>query len=395
MKIAIIGEQSKKSGGSYHQSLKTYGLLSKIKEFEFIFLNINLKNESNQKNAHSINYNINFIDRLFFLFNSSKILKLFLKKFNIQNKFETFIKKEKIDLILFLGCTRLAEFCDKINYVTYIYEFHHIFRPDLPEYKEWADFDFRETLLNTNVKKSVSLIVDTEKKKDGIVKYYNCHKEKINVIPLSSNISVANKQATKFDVEQINNWDGENNNFFFYPAQYWSHKNHFYILEAIKTLNSKYNKKTKFFFAGHRKNNFNYIKKKIDELNLIDQVVCLEYLSDEEIRNLYKNCKALVMPSLIGYSSLPLYEAFYYKKPVFYTAGLLDKSLKEFVTEIDIENPENLAEEINNIEDNIEKINRKKIKAYEYFIKNLSDEKIKTYYTNLFLKIKKQMKIYR
>ena len=101
------------------------------------------------------------------------------------------------------------------------------------------------------------------------------------------------------------------------------------------------------------------------------------------------------MPSLIGYSSLPLYEAFYYKKPVFYTAGLLDKSLKEFVTEIDIENPENLAEEINNIEDNIEKINRKKIKAYEYFIKNLSDEKIKTYYTNLFLKIKKQMKIYR
>ena len=262
MKIAIIGEQSKKSGGSYHQSLKTYGLLSKIKEFEFIFLNINLKNESNQKNARSINYNINFIDRLFFLFNSSKILKLFLKKFNIQNKFETFIKKEKIDLILFLGCTRLAEFCDKINYVTYIYEFHHIFRPDLPEYKEWADFDFRETLLNTNVKKSVSLIVDTEKKKDGIVKYYNCHKEKINVIPLSSNISVANKQVTKFDVEQINNWDAENNNFFFYPAQYWSHKNHFYILEAIKTLNSKYNKKTKFFFAGHRKNNFNYIKKK-------------------------------------------------------------------------------------------------------------------------------------
>ena len=395
MKIAIIGEQSKKSGGSYHQSLKSYRLLSEIKEFEFILLNINLKNESNQKNAHSINYNINFVDKLFFLFNSSKILKSLLKKFNVQNKFEMFVKKERIDLILFLGCSRLAEFCDKINYVTYIYEFHHIFRPDLPEYKEWTDFDFRESVLNTNVKKSVSLIVDTERKKDDVVKYYNCHKEKINVIPLSSNISVVNKQAKKFDIEQIQNWVGKNNNFFFYPAQYWSHKNHFYILEAIKTLNSKYNKKTKFVFTGHRKNNFNHIKKRIDELNLVDQVVCLEYLSDEEIRNLYTNCKALVMPSLIGYSSLPLYEAFYYKKPVFYTAGLLDKSLKEFVTEIDIENPENLAEEINNIENNIEKINRKKINAYEYFIKNLSDEKIKTYYTNLFMKIKKQMQIYR
>ena len=395
MKIAIIGEQSKKGGGSYHQSLKSYKLLSEIKEFEFILLNTNLKNESNKKDVHSINYNINLIDKLFFLFNSSKILKSLLKKFDVQNKFEMFVKKEKIDLILFLGCSRLAEFCDKINYVTYIYEFHHIFRPDLPEYKEWTDFDFRESVLNTNVKKSVSLIVDTEKKKDDVIKYYNCHKEKIKVIPLSSNISVVNKPETQFNLGKIKNWVGENNSFFFYPAQYWSHKNHFYILEAIKTLNNKYNKKTKFVFTGHKKNNYNHIKKKINELNLVDQVVCLEYLSDEEIRNLYTNCKALVMPSLIGYSSLPLYEAFYYKKPVFYTAGLLDKSLKEFVTEIDIENPENLAQEINNIENNIDKINEKKKNAYHYFIKNLSDEKIKTYYTDLFMKIKKQMQIYR
>ena len=395
MKIAIVGEQNNKGGGSYHQSLKSYKLLSDIKEFEFKLINITSKNKSNKKIAQSINYNVNFIDKLFFLFNSSKTLKSLLKKFNIHNKFEKFIQKEKVDLILFLGCSRLAEFCDRINYITYIYEFHHIFRPDLPEYKEWTDFDFREGLLNTNIKKSISLIVDTEKKKNDIVKYYNGHKEKIKVIPLSSNISISNEQNTKLDLEKIKYWVGENNEFFFYPAQYWSHKNHYYILEAIKALNKKYNKKTKFVFTGHKKNNFGYIKKKIDELNLVDQVACLEYLNDEEIRILYKNCKALVMPSLIGYSSLPLYEAFYYKKPIFYTLGLLDESLREFVTEIDIENPENLADEINNLEDNKEKINKKIINAHEYFIKNLSDGKIKNYYTNFFIKIKKQMKLYK
>ena len=395
MKIAIIGEQSSKGGGSYHQSLKSYKLLSDIKGFEFILININSENKSDEKITHSINYNINLIDKLFFLFNSSKVLKSLLKKYNIHNRFEKLVKKEGIDLILFLGNTRLAEFCDRINYATYIYEFHHIFRPDLPEYKEWTDYDFREHILNTNIKKSISLIVDTKKKKDAIEKYYNCYEKKIKVIPLSSNISTSNKQNTKLNLEQIKNWVGETNEFFFYPAQYWSHKNHYYILEAIKVLNRKYNKKTKFIFTGHKKNNFSYIKKKIDELHLNDQVVCLEYLGDEEIRNLYRNCKALVMPSLIGYSSLPLYEAFYYKKPVFYTLGLLDDSLKEFVTEIDIENPENLAEEINNLENNIEKINKKKLNVYEYFIKNLSDEKIKNYYTDFFMEIKKQMKLYR
>ena len=50
MKIAIIGEQNTKGGGSYHQSLKTYKLLSSIEEFKFCFLNINSKITSKEKN---------------------------------------------------------------------------------------------------------------------------------------------------------------------------------------------------------------------------------------------------------------------------------------------------------------------------------------------------------
>ena len=72
---------------------------------------------------------------------------------------------------------RISLFCNNINYVTYIYEFHHLSRPDLPEYKGWSDFDFREELLETNIKKSLSLIVDTQKKgKDLELKKHNLYK---------------------------------------------------------------------------------------------------------------------------------------------------------------------------------------------------------------------------
>ena len=71
-------------------------------------------------------------------------------------------------------------FCNNIDYVTYIYEFHHLSRPDLPEYKEWSDFDFREELLDTNIRKSLLLIVDTQKKGKDLIKYYNCFEDKIN-----------------------------------------------------------------------------------------------------------------------------------------------------------------------------------------------------------------------
>ena len=395
MKIAVVGEQSRKGGGHYHQSLKTYKILSNIKKFKFVFLTINSKNKNDEIDEDFINYKTNFIDQLFFLFYSSKIFKSLLKKFKIQNKFEKFIKKRKIDFIIFLGCSRLSLFCDKINYATYIYEFHHIFRPDLPEYKGWSGFDFREDLLKTNVKKSLSLIVDTQKKAEDLIKYYNCYEKKINIIPLSPNISALEKDSQELCSKNIDNYISTNNEYFFYPAQYWPHKNHYYILSAVQSLNTRYNKSAKFVFTGYKKNNFQYLNEKAKEFNLTNQITFFEYLSDEDIKVLYKNCKALIMPSLVGYSSLPLYESFYFEKPVFYSKDLLDTSLQKFVNEIDLKDPNNLSDEINNFDKNINRINEKVKIAKQYFAENLSDEKITSKYLSFFDKISDQTKLYK
>jgi hypothetical protein len=394
VKIALIGEHNRKGGGSYHQSIKTYELLSGLKDFQFSLLTIGPNNKTNKTDKNYIYYNPNIIDQLFFLFYSSNIFKSFLKKFKIQNKFEKFIKKNKIDIIIYLGVSRFSIFCDKIDYITYIYEFHHLFCPNLPEYKSWSDFDFRENLTKISVKKSISLIVDTQKKSNDLIKYYNCYDKKINIIPLTpnfSNTNISKIDNSKTEEKFINN----PKEYFFYPAQYWPHKNHYYILSAIKTLNTKYKKNVNFIFTGQKKNNFEYLNKKVIEFGLQDQVTFFEYLMDDEIKFLYNNCKALVVPSLVGYSSLTLYEAFYYKKPVFYTKDLLDDTLKEFVNEIDIENSESLADEINNFDQNKEKITKKIVKANKYFIENLSDEKIKFCYNNLLNKIQNQIKIYK
>jgi len=394
MRIAVIGIDDKKNGGSYHQSLKTYKILSHIKEFEFNFIKINLKKKNNNFDKNFIHYNINFLDKLFFLFYSSNILKSLLKKFCIKNRFEKLIKKKKIDLIIFLGCSRLSKFCDKINYITYVYEFHHIFRPDLPEYRGWSDFDFREDLLKTSVKKSVALIVDTKRKAEDLIKYYNCYEKKINIIPLTPDITNLEKSDLELSSEIIKEYTNTSKKYFFYPAQYWSHKNHYYILSAMQVLNTKYKKKVDFVFTGFKKNNFEYLKKKTKDFDLIKQIKFFEYLKYEEIQILYKNCKALIMPSLIGYSSLPLYESFYFEKPVFYTKDLLDSSLKKFVTEIDLSDPESLALEIYNFEKNTKNINKKVKDGKKYFIENLSDDKIKFEYLNLFNRINYQRKIY-
>ena len=396
MTIGIIGEFDRKGGGSYHQSKKIFKILSKFKDFKFKLLTINSKKQVLKiTDDKKIFYKINFIDQLFFLFYSSKLIKSLLKKFNIKSRFERFLTKNQIDLIFFLGCSRLSLFCSNIDYVTYIYEFHHLSRPDLPEYKGWSDFDFREELLDTNIKKSLSLIVDTQKKGRDLIKYYNCFEEKINVIPLTTSITELGNKREAQNSNEIVDYIKKNKEYFFYPAQYWSHKNHYYILQALQMLKKNHNLSVQFVFTGHKKNNFNFLVNKMNEFDLGNQITFFEYLNDEDIKNLYAKCKGVVMPSLVGYSSLPLYEAFYFEKPIFYTKDLLDVSLQKYVNQIDIENPENLVNELINFEKNINDINIKVGLAKSFFNNNLSQDKISSKYFEFFNKIKNQTSIYK
>ena len=396
MKIGVVGEFDTKGGGSYHQSKKIFKILSKFKGFKFKFLRIDSEKKISKKNDDKkIYYEINFIDQLFFLFYSSKLIKSLLKKFSIKSRFEKFLKKNQIDLVFFLGCSRLSLFCNNIDYVTYIYEFHHLSRPDLPEYKSWSDFDFREELLQTNIKKSISLIVDTPKKGIDLIKYYNCFEDKINIIPLTPSIAETENISEAESSIEVVNYITKNKEYFFYPAQYWSHKNHYYILCALQLLKKNYNQSIQFVFTGHKKNNFNFLFNKVNEFGLNNQITFFEYLNDQDIKSLYKNCKGVVMPSLVGYSSLPLYEAFYFEKPIFYTKDLLDVSLQKYVNQINIEDPENLVNELINFEKSIKEINLKVNLAKSFFNSNLSQDQISLKYLEFFNKIKNQKSIYK
>ena len=80
------------------------------------------------------------------------------------------------------------------------------------------------------------------------------------------------------------------------------------------------------------------------------------------------------MPTYVARSTLTLYEAFFFKTPVLYSDGILDKELDQFVTTFNLNNPNDLAqklEDLININNNFnEKINN----AYLYFQQNLKNE---------------------
>jgi glycosyltransferase involved in cell wall biosynthesis len=131
--------------------------------------------------------------------------------------------------------------------------------------------------------------------------------------------------------------------YIFYPAQFWPHKNHIYILKGLKKLKDE-NFEIHAIFTGSDKGNQEYIKHSAQELNLSRQIHFLGFVDNEELPYLYKQSLALVMPTYFGPTNLPPEEASILECPILYS-NLPD--LKEQVAGraqlIDLKDPNDMA----------------------------------------------------
>ena len=97
--------------------------------------------------------------------------------------------------------------------------------------------------------------------------------------------------------------------FVFYPAQFWAHKNHVVLIQALRYLREEKGIKVNCYFVGSDQGNQAYVQKRIDESRLDDQIRILGFVDDVTLRYLYKNALALAYVSLLGPNNLPPIEA--------------------------------------------------------------------------------------
>ena len=175
--------------------------------------------------------------------------------------------------------------------------------------------------------------------------------------------------------------------FLFYPAQFWPHKNHKYIIDAIDFAVNNCKEDLHVVFSGYDKGNLKYIKNQIKSKNIENNVKIFNYLNNDQIISLYLNSIALVMPTFVGHSTLPLYEAFYFKLPVFFTEGLLDEKLKDLVYEVNLFKPQDLFEKYKLLDDDKNKEN-KISSASKFYNNNCSREQLFNNFKDIFKEYK-------
>ena len=391
MKIGIYLEGSPEMGGGFFQSLKASLLFFDIKNYNS---QIELIITENKTKKYLLKTQIK--NKLFKLSTisayTSQLFEInsfhdFFFIFKINHPFYNFIKKNNYDLIVFLGPSPMSKFCKDIGFISNIWDLDHKKNSQFPEHNLSNNYENKEKLFKEIVTRAFKIVVPHHSNKIDLINFYKTAEDKINIqnfIPMLPTIYKEKSKNTDYNSIYDKFKLPKEKIIIFYPAQFWAHKNHKYIIDVAKILKTKKNDKYLFVFCGGNKGNFIYVKDLILKNQLTDHIKIFTFLSDDEVISLYKNCNAVVMPTFCGPTNLPIYESFFFKKIIFYTKNLiLNDPINEHLIEIDITSPKDLYEKLDICFDKLKIANMTQIN-FEYYELVCNEENFKINYEKMF-----------
>lgn len=377
MKIAIIIDSSLFDGGGFQTILSSAKILAKQSspQYEFVFLTRFKSNLAIFK-KHGISVETIAINRIDYLKNSFlenirkiKSVRWFEKA--CRSKFTKWCENNQIDLAYFLGPSDIALLC-RCNYILTVWDLCHRDFPEFPEVRSEGEFERRERTLTKTLPMAFRIFADSEEGKKNIVRRYAVDDQRVMVLPFLPSLSMDfNIKQELLDIKKKYKVQGD---YIFYPAQFWPHKNHVYILKGLKAMKVTYGKIIYALFSGGDKGNLEFVKKCAIELGVADQIRFLGFVSESEIKPLYKSALALIMPTYFGPTNIPPLEAFMVGCPVLYSGIYqLEDQFPGAVLHLDLHNPKSMADQLMKIIAKNEEVTKAIKKGYD-FIKSWNAE---------------------
>jgi glycosyltransferase involved in cell wall biosynthesis len=193
-----------------------------------------------------------------------------------------------------------------VNALGTIHDLMHRYEARFPEVSSWGKYVRRELHYRKLCKWTRALLVDSQVGKQQVIDSYNTPVECIFVLPFVAPdyVYAQRPPSTEFDTKYK-----LPKKFIFYPAQFWEHKNHARLIQALASLTNDI-PDLALVLVGSRKNNYDAIRHLVDKLEIADRVRFLDYVPNDDIASLYHRARAMVMPTFFGPTNIPPLEAF-------------------------------------------------------------------------------------
>ena len=348
MKIGVVFDGDLQVGGGFQYQRTVLNLIRDLKDkYEFVVFTFSPENEKYLRTMEfkTIILKRKILDKIKRLTLRLDSFSFLLTKVNLVCDFEKHLEQEDIDLVYFLQPSGLALDLIKHNYIITVWDLCHRDYPEFPEVNFNKEFEKREFIYTRALKKGVAIISDSETGKQNIISRYGIDPDRVYVLPFLPSTNV----YTRNDINVKEKYRITTGYYIYYPAQFWAHKNHVYIIDSIALLKNKGIYLTAVF-SGSDKGNLNHVLEYAKKKRVIDLIKYIGFVPDEDIYSLYKNALALVMPTYFGPTNIPPLEAFAIGTPVIYPdlPGLKEQ-VGDAALLVDLNKPETLATHLENL----------------------------------------------
>lgn len=230
-------------------------------------------------------------------------------------------RKAGIDVVLQLG-PYVESLSLHLPILMPIYDLNHRLQPQFPEVSALGEFNRREHLYRSICRYSTFILVDSDKGREDVLRFYGdlIDGDRIRILPYYPPIERAAPSGHDEIVRVMAKYQLPKR-YFFYPAQFWQHKNHALIVRAVRLIADQTGEMIPVILCGtyndyFRAKNFLEVGQLVGELNLAATVRYIGAVPDTDLPALYAGSVGLVMPSFFGPTNIPPLEAWHYSRPV-------------------------------------------------------------------------------
>lgn len=202
---------------------------------------------------------------------------------------EKLLKSKDIDVVShFYDGSRLKD----VAIVAWIPDFQHKYLPEFFSKKEIADRN--KSFLQMGELADCVVLSSADALKD-YQKFYPEYSDKVAVYQF-----VVPFEATEYDSIELRKKYNLEGDFFYCPNQFWQHKNHKIIVEALKLLEDSNVQVVCSGNTGDYRNSgyYNQLMKDVTRSDLGNKFRVLGMIPYSDVRALMQECRALLNPSL-------------------------------------------------------------------------------------------------
>lgn len=322
--IVAVFNQAPEAGGGFHQSLNSLAELANVcrgrHRLRVLTFKAGLPDVDQLVQCLPELREVEFVDPSGSKRNAVELLrKLRLTRFirHIPRRWRRpsrarFVDGLGADLIYFLSPNSLALALVRTPYVMTVWDVCHLDHPEFPEVRADGEFERRETFFRRVLPQALLVVTDSEVLADRLHQRYGVDRERLVAQRFRPSpfldVSSASPEAVLAEY-------GLERGYWFYPAQFWAHKNHVRVLEALSILRER-GLDQRVVFAGSDKGFRRVVEGHVSRLGLVGRVQFLGFVPSEHLRALYLGSIGLVFPSYFGPTNLPPLEALALGRPV-------------------------------------------------------------------------------